>query len=90
MRCSISSRRFIRFGILIVAAAALQTLVIAAPALARSHGHVHRFIARRQVLTIRDSEFSPGFPSFFRAVCGQRKMGSAPSSMIIGGKTIGT
>jgi hypothetical protein len=48
-----------------VAAAALQTLVIAAPALARSHGHVHRFIARRQALTIRDSEFSPGFPSFF-------------------------
>lgn len=73
MRCSISSGRLIRFGILMVAAAALQTLVIAAPALARSHGHTHRFISRRQVLTIRDSEFSPGYRSFFEPFAAERE-----------------
>ena len=64
MRCSISIRRLIRFGILMALAATLQTLVVTAPALARSHAHAHRFISRRHVLTMPVGEFSPGYPSF--------------------------
>jgi hypothetical protein len=64
MRCSISIRRLIRFGILMALAATLQTLVVMAPALARSHAHAHRFISRRHVLTMPVGEFSPGYPSF--------------------------
>jgi soluble lytic murein transglycosylase-like protein len=73
MRRSISIGRLIRFGILMVAAATLQTLVIAAPALARSHAHTHRFISRRHVLTIQDSKFSPGYPSLFEPFAAERE-----------------
>jgi soluble lytic murein transglycosylase-like protein len=73
MRYSISIGRLIRFGILMVTAAALQTLVIAAPALARSHAHAHRFISRRHVLmTMQGSEFAPGSPSFFAPFAAQQ------------------
>ncbi len=65
MRCSISLGRLIRFGLLMALAAALQTLVVAAPASARSLAHAHRFISRRHGLTMRAGEFSPGYPSFF-------------------------
>jgi soluble lytic murein transglycosylase-like protein len=73
MRCSISSGGLIRFGILLVAAATLQTLVIAPPALARSHGHTYRFVSRRHVSTIRDSEFSSGYRGLFEPFAAERE-----------------
>jgi soluble lytic murein transglycosylase-like protein len=66
MRRSISIGRLVRVGILMVAAATLQTLVIAAPALARSHAHAHRFISRRHLSTMQVGELVPGYPSFFQ------------------------
>jgi soluble lytic murein transglycosylase-like protein len=71
MRHSISTGRLLRFGILMVAAATLQTLVIAAPALARSHAH--RFISRRHLSMMQGSNFAPGYSSFFEPFAAEQE-----------------
>jgi soluble lytic murein transglycosylase-like protein len=61
---SFAGRSF-RLGLLLVAVAALQLFAIAGPALARSHVHAHRFVARRHVTATRINDFIPAFPNFF-------------------------